>query len=337
MRICQVLAGDEDGGLEKHTIELSKELKKRNIDVTVIAHEKFKSEFDGIRFITFDLTKSRNNIFMLYQLYKILKNENFDIIHSQANKATSIVVKLKMFINSKIVSTLHSYKKNLAAFYKSDYVISVSNKIAENLNIKNKTTIYNGIKQVNINDIDLYDKYNIPKDKFIICSVGRLSFVKRFDVLISSLKYMNNVHLLLVGEGKEESKLKKLANSLSLEKNITFTGALDNLKAKEIIKNSKLFVITSQKEGFPYTLIETLYCQTPIVSTDVSDIKDIIGNEFITKYDDVKSLAFKINDIKNDYEKVNSYFNPIYKESQEKFTTKYMTSKTISIYKKVLK
>ncbi|MAC84749.1 MAG: hypothetical protein CL624_11520 [Arcobacter sp.] len=337
MKICQVLAGNEDGGLEKHTIELSKELKKRNFDITVIAHEKFKSEFDGIRFISFDLTKSRNNIFMLYKLYEILREEKFDIIHSQANKATSIVVKLKMFINSKIVSTLHSYKKNLSSFYKSDYVISVSNKIAENLNIKNKTTIYNGIKLENINNINLYDKYNIPKEKFIICSVGRLSFVKRFDVLISSLKYTDNVHLILVGEGKEESKLKKLATRLSLDKNITFTGNLNNLKAKEIIKSSNLFVMTSQKEGFPYTLIETLSCQTPIISTDVSDIKDIIGSDFIIEYDNNKALALKINDIKNDYEKTNSYFKPIYKQSQEKFTTKYMTNETINIYEKVLR
>ncbi len=39
MKICQVLAGNEDGGLEKHTIELSKQLVNRGFDVTVIAHK----------------------------------------------------------------------------------------------------------------------------------------------------------------------------------------------------------------------------------------------------------------------------------------------------------
>ena len=337
MRVCQVLAGNEDGGLEKHTVELSKELKRRNIYVTIIAHKKFKDEFDGVKFISFDLTKSRNNIFMLLSLYKILKKENFDIIHTQANKATSIIVKLKYFLNSKIVSTLHSYKKNLSPFYKSDYVITVSKKIGEKLNIKNKTTIYNGIKFQDISDINLYDKYNIPKDKFIICSVGRLSFVKRFDILISSLKYTNNTHFILVGDGKEENKLKKLTSSLSLEKSITFTGALGNSNAKEIIKSSKLFVMTSQKEGFPYTLIETLSCNTPIISTDVSDIKDIIGSNYLIEHNNIQAIGFKIDEIKNNYEHTDSYFEPIYKESKEKFTTNYMTSKTIDIYKKVLK
>ena len=45
MRICQVLAGNEDGGLEKHTIELSKQLVNRGFDVTVIAHKDFAKIF----------------------------------------------------------------------------------------------------------------------------------------------------------------------------------------------------------------------------------------------------------------------------------------------------
>ena len=48
MKICQVLAGNEDGGLEKHTIELSKQLVNRGFDLTVIAHENFKESFENI-------------------------------------------------------------------------------------------------------------------------------------------------------------------------------------------------------------------------------------------------------------------------------------------------
>jgi glycosyltransferase involved in cell wall biosynthesis len=336
MKICQILGGNEDGGLEKHTIELSYELQKKDIDVTIIAHEKFREEFKGLKFISLDLTKSRNNVFMLYKLYKILKKENFDIIHSQANKATAIVTNLKRFVSPKIVSTLHSYKKNLSAFKKSDYVITVSNKIGEKLYIKNKVTIYNGIKMEDVNKIDLHERYNIPKDKFIICAVGRLSHVKRFDILISSLQHINNVHLILVGNGKEEESLKKLSNKLNVNNKITFTGSLKNEDAKEIMKASKLFVMTSDKEGFPYTLIETLCCNTVIISTDVSDIRDIIGDNNIIPFNDYKYLSNEINKIKDTYDEVNKEFIPIFNLAQEKFTIEYMTKETIEIYKKVL-
>ncbi len=116
MKICQILAGDEDGGLEKHTIELSKELAKNCMDISVIAHSKFQNDFKTVKFIPLDLKKGRNNIFILYKLYNILKNEKFDIIHTQANKATAMISKIKPFIKAKVVSTLHSYKKNLSAF-----------------------------------------------------------------------------------------------------------------------------------------------------------------------------------------------------------------------------
>ncbi len=58
MKICQVLAGNEDGGLEKHTIELSKQLLKKGFDVTVIAHKDFAEFFENINFIPLDLSKS---------------------------------------------------------------------------------------------------------------------------------------------------------------------------------------------------------------------------------------------------------------------------------------
>ena len=51
MKICQVLAGNEDGGLEKHTIELSIQLVNKGFDVTVIAHKDFAESFENIKFI----------------------------------------------------------------------------------------------------------------------------------------------------------------------------------------------------------------------------------------------------------------------------------------------
>ena len=95
MKVCQILAGTGKGGLEKHTIELSNLLNTKEIDVTVIGHQSFQDEFQNINFIPLDMTKSRHNLLFLYKLLKILRKEKFDIIHTQANKATNIIVKLK--------------------------------------------------------------------------------------------------------------------------------------------------------------------------------------------------------------------------------------------------
>jgi len=337
MKVCQILAGNADGGLEKHTIELSKQLKNRGIDITVIAHEDFRNDFLDVNFIPLDLSKGRNNLIILYKLYKILKTEKFDIIHTQANKATAMIIKIKRFLKPKIISTLHSYKKNVKAFEKSDFVITVSNKIGKKLKIKNKRTIYNGIEYKTLNDIDLiYDKYSIPKDKFLICSVGRLCDVKRFDILVKSLKNLD-VFCILVGDGENRIELEELAKKEQVEDKIIFTGNINNIDVKKILIISKLFIITSDREGFPYVFIESLLSKTPVVSTDVSDIKNIIGNKFIIPFNNENELNNKILEIKENYENILNEFQKNFEFAQNKFTVENMVDETMEVYKEVLK
>lgn len=336
MRICQILAGDESGGLEKHTIELSRALKGQGIDVTVIAHKKFKNDFKNINFIELDLSKDRNNAFILWKLYSVLKKENFDIIHTQANKATDMIMKLKPFLKSKIVSTLHNYKKNLKSFLKADMVITVSDRIGEKLNIYNKQTVYHGIQiEDNIN-VDLYKNFNIPKDKFIICGVGRLVQAKGFDLLVESMQYIDqNTYLLLIGDGPEKEKLERLAKKLNIEHRIIFIGDIENKLTKNIIRSSDLLVISSRKEGFSYVFAEALLVDTPIVSTDVADIKKFITKKYISPFDS-RLLGEKINDFKMNCDQNIADYQGIFNKAKNTFTFENMTEQTIEIYKKVL-
>jgi glycosyltransferase involved in cell wall biosynthesis len=338
MKICQVLAGNEDGGLEKHTIELSKQLKHRGFEVTVIAHKDFSNFFKDVNFIALDLSKGRKNIFILYKLYTIFKKHNFEIIHSQASKATSMIAKIKPFIKtSKFIATLHSFKKNIKPFEQMDFVITVSDKIAKNLKNKKQKTIYNGIKFEELRNIDkVYKKYSIPKDKFLICSVGRLCDVKRFDILIKSLKNLD-VFCILVGDGENESELKNLVKTENVENKIIFTGNIDNDDVKKILKVSNLFVITSDKEGFPYVFIESLLSRTPVISTDVSDIRNIIGDGNIINFDDSEYLNKKILNIKKNYVNELVHFDSIFSYAENNFTISNMLKETIMVYKEVLK
>ncbi|MCF6172676.1 MAG: glycosyltransferase family 4 protein [Campylobacteraceae bacterium] len=333
----QVLGGAEDGGLEKHVIELTHSLKQSGINISVIAHKKFKKDFNGVNFIELDLSKGRNNPFILYELYKILRQENFDIIHTQANKATNMIIKLKPFLKTKIVSTLHSYKRNIKSFEKSDFVITVSHKIGEKLKNKNKnkTTIYNGLSLNKIIKIDLHQKYNIKKDKFIICSVGRLVNVKRFDVLIQSIKNID-VHLILVGDGERRENLRSLSKKFSIENKITFTGELNANETQEIIKSSDLSIITSQREGFSYFFAESLSLNTPLISTDVADIKRSIGERYIIPFNNPEEIASKIEYVKSNYDTIYKDFNNGFEFAKNEFSIDTMVEKTINIYKGII-
>jgi len=336
MKVCQVLASGGDGGLEKHTIELSRGLQAKGIDVTVIAHKKYKDDFKNMNFIEIDLTKGRSNIFALWKLFRILKKEQFDIVHTQANKATAMIIKLKPFLESKIVATLHGFKKNLKPFLKADEVITVSDRIGKKLDIDNKVTVYNGIEITDNMDIDLHKHFNIPKDKFIICSAGRLVEAKGFDLLIESMQYMDHhIVLLLIGDGSDREKLEKLSQKSDIDNRIIFVGNIENELTKSMIKSSDLLVISSRREGFSYVFAESLLLDTPIVSTDVADIKKFITPQYISPFDP-KLFAKKVNDFKKDYGQNIVEYKKIFKKAKNTFTLENMTEQTIKVYHKVL-
>ena len=336
MKVCQVLASEGDGGLEKHTIELSRGLQAKGVDITVIAHEKYKEDFKDIKFIEMDLTKGRSNIFVLWKLYSILKKEKFDIIHTQANKATNMVIKLKAFLDAKVVATLHNFKKNLNSFVKADAVITVSDRIGEKLNIDHKTTVYNGIELADTIKIDLHKKFNIADEKFIICSVGRLVEAKGFDLLIESMQYMDqDIALLLIGDGPDRDKLEKLSQKLNVDDKMIFLGNVENELTKSIIYSSNLLVISSRREGFSYVFAESLLLDTPIVSTDVADIKKFITSKHISPFDS-KLFAKYVNDFKRDYDQNIIEYQKTFSRAKDTFTLENMTEQTIQVYHKVM-
>lgn len=336
MKIMQLLAGNEDGGLEKHVIELSHQLASSGIEVCVVAHPDFAIHFKALCFIPLDLTKSRYNPLVLLKLYRLIQRIQPDIIHAQANKATQMVISLKRFIPCKVVATLHNYKKSLHAFEKSDFVITVSDKIGEKLAISHKCTIYNGIAYPEVEKMNIHEKYHLPADTFIICSVGRFVAVKHFDILIQAIARLDKIHLVLVGDGYENDTLRELAKNLAIEKKITFTGMLNKHDVASVVSSSNLFVMTSEREGFPYTFVEAMFCKTPFLSTPVSDIEKFISHNYITPHADIPALVSKIKFIQKNYPVVREDFQSIFELSLQEFSIDTMTRKTIAIYQRLI-
>lgn len=329
------MASIGEGGLEKHTYELTRSLAAKNIEVTVLADTSHQKKFEGMKFIGINFSRSRRNPLLLAEIYKTIIQEKPDIIHTQGNKATYLIGLLKSFLKAKVVSTLHGKKRSLTMYGKSDFVITVSNSIGEKLTNVRKETIYNGIQIENVSKIDLYKRFHIPQGRFLIGGVGRLAPVKRFDLLIESIKDID-LHLLLVGEGNERKNLEALVKKYNLQDRITFTGTLDNQEVKRIIKSLDLLCITSEREGFPYVFVEAFLLQTPILSTNVSDLKMFLPQEYLVALDK-HEIAKRIDYIKKNYEKVRNDFIQLHQHYAKEFLLETMVGKTVKVYKKVLK
>lgn len=334
MRICQVLAGDEEGGLEKHFEELCNGLVAFH-EVHVIAHERYRKSFgEKVTFHALDLSKGRRNLFLLYQLRQTINHIDPDIIHAHASKAVAMVANIKSFLNSsiKIIATLHSTKHNLKKFECYDHVIGVSHEVLKNLKNIHQSVVYNGIELTHIEKDSRYLSQFGIKDEFVICSVGRLESVKNFPLLIDAIKELN-VKLIIVGEGSEKSKLQKLVKELFLEDKVVFAGFRKDVP--EIIVNSDLCVITSDREGFSYVMAESLLLGVPLISTDVGDMKRILPSFYVVPVNDRKELKKTILYIQNNYLDVMKHYIKSFSYAREHFILDKMINNTLNVYKKV--
>ena len=122
-----------------------------------------------------------------------------------------------------------------------------------------------------------------PLPERYIVNVGRLTEVKSQDFLIRIMpKLPDDIKLLLVGDGKFKLRLKQIAEQYNCSDRVVFLGKRDN--PYPYIKNAKVLVHTSQKEGFGLIFLEALILNTPIVATEsIGGMRDIMKGEILSQ------------------------------------------------------
>ena len=322
------MAGDEEGGLEKHVIELSNGLAKRGYQVSVIAHKKYKDRLDaGINFVPVDLSKSRRNPMVLWQLFTAIKTTQPDILHVQANKAVAMVAPLLKWLKVPAVATLHSRKKNTNMFERFDAVIAVSPNAAEAVNHSKKFVVLNGIEPPILNP-------NIAKSiPPVVLAVGRLVPVKGFDVLIKAWEQVENAELWIVGDGFESENLLQLVNDLDLSHSVKFLGFRTDIS--ELMQQASLYVMSSHYEGCPYTMVESLLCGTPMISTAVGAMKTVLPEQYLCAENDVVALHHLIIKSLSQLDQINQDFQSVFTYAEKNLVLNGMIENIEKVYQQV--
>lgn len=103
----------------------------------------------------------------------------------------------------------------------------------------------------------------------IVMAMGRLSREKGFDVLIKAFALARKQHqlrLLILGQGPERPRLRKLVAELGLGDAVDLPGFLENPYA--CLSRAGLFVLSSLGEGFSLALAEAMACGCNVVTTN---------------------------------------------------------------------
>lgn len=121
----------------------------------------------------------------------------------------------------------------------------------------------------------------IPADAPVVGTVGRLSEVKRQDLLIRAVgrlaESFPEVRLLLVGDGSERARLEALVRELGLGGRVHFAGYQS--RPEPFLRAMDVFALTSRSEGFPVSLLEAWIVGVPAVCAAVGGIPAVLTHE----------------------------------------------------------
>ncbi|MFR3271126.1 MAG: glycosyltransferase [Faecalimonas sp.] len=133
------------------------------------------------------------------------------------------------------------------------------------------------------------------ENKITLVSIGRMTYPKKFIRLLEAvnnlLKQGYRIELWILGDGEERNKLESFVKEQEIQDAVIFTGYLKN--PYPYIRQADLYVCSSIYEGFSTAATEALVLGTPVLTTDVSGMREMLGDSeygLITENDD---LAFE--------------------------------------------
>ena len=302
------------GGAEKVLVNLVNNMDKSKFDITVQTlfaggvNEQFLNKDIKYKYCFKKTFKGNSQILKLFSpktLFKRFVKEQYDIIVSYLEGPTARIVSGCTDKKTKLVSWIHieqhtkevasyafrSYEEAKACYGIFDKTICVSEYVKNDFlsifdKIKSIEVLYNTneTKQIIEKSDELIDTDIYNEDEVNICVVGKVSVRKGCDRIVRIQKRLIDEgiksHIFFLGTGNDEEKVKELAEGYGIGDSVTLLGYQTN--PYKYIKNCDLFICASLSEGFSTAATEALIVGTPVVTVEVSGMKEMLGenNEY---------------------------------------------------------
>ncbi len=335
MKIFRLIARLNVGGPARHVVWLTKFLQNEEFQSvlatgTVPEGEEDMSYFaaqNGVNplFIP-EMSRelSPKDIISLWKIFKQIRREKPDIIHTHTAKAGTVgriagLLYRLTFNRVKIVHTFHGHvfhsyygkrktqlflliEKTLARFV-TDKIIVISqqqfSEIHEQFGVGKRRQfeiIPLGIDLSAFERADekkdiLRTEIGAESDEILVGLVGRLTEIKNISLFLQVAKLYREsrakvkLKFVVVGDGNARESLEREAETLELKDSVIFLGNRND--ADVFYAGLDIVALTSLNEGTPLSLIESMANAKPVISTEVGGVIDLLG-EVNTELDGFK-------------------------------------------------
>lgn len=312
-----------EGGIDVVVGKLSTGMVEKGNDVTVFVRKKRKTKIDkiykGVRVKkTFTVNKKSTDA-LVYSFFATLKGlfGKYDVLHFHASGNTFFMW-LTRFSRKKIISTCHGidwkrqkfegfgtkilrksekrmvkYSDKLITLCKNDYDYFKETYGIEPILIPNGFEKFE-LKKANI----IKEKFGLENENYILF-LARIVPEKGLHYLIDAYKKSNIDKKLVVAGGDSHSKdyYDEMVKKADNNPNIIFTGFVQGEIFEELFSNAFLYVLPSDIEGMPLSLLEALGHNRVCLVSNISENNIDPINSYFFEKGNIDSLAEQLVNI----------------------------------------
>jgi len=330
------------GGAEKVLVNLVNNMHTDIFDITVMAlfgggvneqflkpHVKYKTVFKK----SFPGNSQVMKLFSPKTLHNLFIKEKYDIEVSYLEGPSARIisgcpnkeVKKACWIHTQVMSkdvslrAFRGFDEAMKCYESFDKIACVSQNVIEvfleNYPVNNHVqTVFNTNESENIIELskEAIDNEDFLNNDIKIIGVGSLGHNKGFQRVIPIIRRLRkeglNVRFFILGEGSMKKELEDLTEKEKIKDYVTFLGYQTN--PYKYVAKCDLFVCSSYAEGFSTAATEALIVSTPVCTTNVSGMKEMLGekNEWGVIVENTDEALYKgIKELVSDSELLKQY------------------------------
>ncbi|MBN1216382.1 MAG: glycosyltransferase family 4 protein [Candidatus Lokiarchaeota archaeon] len=349
IKVLQIITVFSIGGATENVVAMADGLNNIGYKVDILTGLNIKSEGSmyetaqklNISVYTFKCIKRNINplfdIIATYKIYRFIKKNKYDIVHTHSSKAGVIgriaarLANTKAIIHSIRGLPFHNYQnkilhKFLVLIEKiiskfCHKITAVSYTIIETLT---KRKIVDSQKLImirsafdiksNLNLVEskiIKEKYSIKDDEIVIGKIARLSKLKGIYFALESIKRVSKIipkiKFLIVGNGELESEIRKYIEDNNLSNIVILTGLISPEEIPSYINTFDFLIHTSLLEGLARVIPQSIVMGKPVICFNLDGSHEIIRdgrNGFLIEPENIEHLTQKIIEMCKDKNKI---------------------------------
>ena len=356
-----------EGGVEVVVEELSTRMVKLGHQVTCYTrggHHVSGKEFDGerlheykgVKLKTVPTINRKGLTAVSSSFFAALASAfgRYDVVHIHAEGPAAMCWIPKLF-GKRVVVTIHGldwqrekWKNGFGSKYIhlgekmavkfADEIIVLSKGVQEYFQkTYGRKTLFipNGVNRPVLRKADLIkNKFGIDKDGYLLF-LGRIVPEKGLRYLIEAYKELHTDKKLVIAGGSSDTDdfMQEIQTLATGDDRIIFTGFVAGQALEELYSNAYLYLLPSDLEGMPLSLLEAMGYGNCCVVSDIAECSEVVEDKAVTfQKSNVQDLKEKLQRLCDDPATVQKYKNEAADFICSKYNWDEITQKTLEVY-----